>query len=88
MDKRDAATLKKERLQAINKRLTAPDTLPQDLDYAIAQIEFLDGLSKGKALEYLQTLETLHFISIDDKTRTITEFNKNISEYKYKEKFV
>ena len=87
MERRDGATIRKERLQRICKRITKPGFLPATLDYVLANIAYLDGLTKETAIDYLKTLETLGFIIIDwiagmvlpGKQETIDESNsKNV----------
>jgi len=77
MVRKDGAEAKKERLESIAKKIMS--ALSQELEISlsktIAVIEYEYGLSKEKALEYLETLEKLNRFVLDKDADKIKKMN-------------
>ena len=71
MEKKDGATIRRERIQRICKRITESGMLPCDLDYLVAHIEYTEGIKESTALEYLSVIDKLGFIKIDWTLRIV-----------------
>jgi len=77
MVRKDGAEAKKERLESIAKKIMS--SLSQEMEISlsktIAVIEYEHGLSKEKAVEYLEILEKLNRFVLDkdaDKIKRIS----------------
>ena len=70
-EQRDAAGVKKTRIQRIHRMIQGAGEIP--LGRFLATVEYQDGLSRKTARRYLATLEELHLILVDENSDLIRE---------------
>ena len=70
-EQRDAAGVKKSRIQTIHRMIEGAGQVP--LGRFLATVEYQHGLSRATTRRYLATLEELGFIRIDEAMDRIQE---------------
>jgi hypothetical protein len=63
--RKDAATVRKNRLDQILDYLMKPQVLPNNLDYVMAALEYQHGLTSKTLREYLNVFERMQHIRIN-----------------------
>lgn len=70
-EQRDAAGVKKSRIQKIHRMIQGAGEIP--LGRFLATVEYQDGLSRKTTRRYLATLEELNLIIVDEPADLIRE---------------